>query len=163
MNWPLILVIAAALALAFGISPIYRQLYRWAEGWAFGDRCQATTPAVPLGTWCRRWRDHPGKHSTGWIPVPMGGRYLIRWKAMGSSDRRPTINQVRRARGVAPLPAAPTAESSTCSWCHTFNLLTTRYCKNCGHEAHVPRQDCRCSRCVNPIEDGADNDARSPY
>lgn len=38
--------------------------------------------------------------------------------------------------------------SRSCSWCHTSNLATTRYCENCHHEAHVARLDCSCPRCA---------------
>jgi hypothetical protein len=38
--------------------------------------------------------------------------------------------------------------SRSCSWCHAINPTTQRFCKDCSHEAHVPRMDCRCSRCA---------------
>jgi predicted amidophosphoribosyltransferase len=42
--------------------------------------------------------------------------------------------------------------SRTCSWCHASNSVRERYCHKCGHEAQVPRLDCRCRRC---LRDGA--------
>jgi hypothetical protein len=38
--------------------------------------------------------------------------------------------------------------SRSCSWCHTMNPAAERYCVECGHEAHVCRLDCNCSRCL---------------
>ncbi len=40
--------------------------------------------------------------------------------------------------------------SGSCSWCHAINPTTQRFCKDCGHEAHVPRMRCRCPRCARP-------------
>lgn len=37
--------------------------------------------------------------------------------------------------------------SRSCSWCHTSNPSTVEQCANCGHDAHMPRMDCRCGRC----------------
>jgi hypothetical protein len=37
----------------------------------------------------------------------------------------------------------------SCSWCHAMNPTTRRYCRECGHEAHVARMECRCPKCVD--------------
>jgi hypothetical protein len=37
--------------------------------------------------------------------------------------------------------------SRSCSHCHTMNVASERYCRSCGHEAHVARLDCQCTRC----------------
>ena len=38
--------------------------------------------------------------------------------------------------------------SRSCSWCHSMNPTAERYCRSCGHEAHVARLDCGCPRCT---------------
>ena len=38
--------------------------------------------------------------------------------------------------------------SRSCSHCHEINPATERYCRSCGHEAHVCRLDCQCPRCL---------------
>ncbi len=43
------------------------------------------------------------------------------------------------------------ATATSCAHCHTMNLDSTRYCAGCGHEAHVPRNQCQCPRCI-PVE-----------
>jgi hypothetical protein len=37
--------------------------------------------------------------------------------------------------------------TTSCGWCHAMNPTTERFCKECGHEAHVSRMLCRCPRC----------------
>jgi hypothetical protein len=37
---------------------------------------------------------------------------------------------------------------SACPWCHAMTPTTDRFCKDCGHEAHVARTLCRCPRCT---------------
>ena len=37
---------------------------------------------------------------------------------------------------------------TSCGWCHAMNPTTERFCKECGHEAHVSRMLCRCTRCA---------------
>ena len=36
--------------------------------------------------------------------------------------------------------------SRSCGFCHTVNPSTERWCRECGHEAHVARLACRCGR-----------------
>jgi hypothetical protein len=36
----------------------------------------------------------------------------------------------------------------SCGWCHAMNPTTERFCKECGHEAHVSRMLCHCPRCA---------------
>ena len=38
--------------------------------------------------------------------------------------------------------------SRSCSWCHSTNPASERYCRSCQHEAHVARLDCQCPRCA---------------
>ena len=38
--------------------------------------------------------------------------------------------------------------SRSCSFCHSMTPATERYCRSCGHEAHVARLDCQCLRCA---------------
>src|SRR5262245_53703967 len=38
--------------------------------------------------------------------------------------------------------------SSSCPWCHALNPVGARYCRDCGHEAHVVRAACRCNKCA---------------
>ena len=38
--------------------------------------------------------------------------------------------------------------SSSCSWCHRMNPVTTQFCEGCGHQAHASRLDCQCGRCT---------------
>lgn len=44
--------------------------------------------------------------------------------------------------------------STMCSWCHTVNDAEQRDCVNCGHDAHVPRQQCRCAACTVSVAFG---------
>lgn len=37
-----------------------------------------------------------------------------------------------------------------CSHCHTMNDVDVRECRQCGHDAHVPRSECSCINC-HPI------------
>lgn len=46
----------------------------------------------------------------------------------------------------------------TCSWCKNYNPLAVRLCRHCGHEAHVSRANCRCSRCAPAQARGANTD-----
>jgi hypothetical protein len=41
-------------------------------------------------------------------------------------------------------------ESRSCSWCHALNDVRAVTCRNCGHNAHVPRLHCTCEQCVSP-------------
>jgi hypothetical protein len=41
-----------------------------------------------------------------------------------------------------------TITSRSCSWCHRMNDADSRFCQECGHEAHVARLACRCRQCV---------------
>lgn len=34
-----------------------------------------------------------------------------------------------------------------CQWCGDIRGLDERFCEGCGHEAHVPRDQCACTRC----------------
>lgn len=36
----------------------------------------------------------------------------------------------------------------SCSWCDELVQIDAALCPTCGHEAHVPRAQCACSRCV---------------
>jgi hypothetical protein len=38
--------------------------------------------------------------------------------------------------------------SRSCSFCHSMNPASERYCRSCGHETHVARLDCQCPRCA---------------
>ena len=46
--------------------------------------------------------------------------------------------------------------STSCGWCHAMNPVAERFCKECGHEAHVSRLLCRCPRCARqqPADQG---------
>lgn len=35
----------------------------------------------------------------------------------------------------------------SCSWCHEQNPVERMMCARCGHEAQVPRGECRCFAC----------------
>lgn len=39
------------------------------------------------------------------------------------------------------------ASSDSCSWCHTMNPESERYCRRCAHEAHRLRSECECPSC----------------
>lgn len=41
--------------------------------------------------------------------------------------------------------------TTACSWCHTMNDAEQRDCISCGHDAHVPRTQCRCSACTTTL------------
>jgi hypothetical protein len=49
----------------------------------------------------------------------------------------------------------------SCGWCHALNPATERYCKDCGHEAHVSRMECRCPRCTRVPEPIAEQDVEA--
>jgi hypothetical protein len=34
-----------------------------------------------------------------------------------------------------------------CGWCRRFNPVSEPLCRECGHQAHVGRAQCACSRC----------------
>lgn len=36
---------------------------------------------------------------------------------------------------------------TSCSFCHTMNPITEKYCAGCGHEAHTSRMQCKCPQC----------------
>ncbi len=38
-------------------------------------------------------------------------------------------------------------DAESCSWCHMLNPMDRPICIGCGHEAHVPRAQCRCPVC----------------
>lgn len=40
--------------------------------------------------------------------------------------------------------------TGSCSFCHAMNAIETRFCAECGHEAHVARMDCQCPQCARP-------------
>lgn len=70
---------------------------------------------------------------------------------------KPTVqaDRDRRQRDVLESAltdlAAETAQrqqgtrSSSCSWCDTMNSSQVESCQGCGHDAHRPRMQCRCS------------------
>src|SRR2546430_2338288 len=49
--------------------------------------------------------------------------------------------------------------SRSCSWCHTTNPATGRFCRSCQHEAHVARLDCQCARCLRARRRAAGTEA----
>ena len=50
---------------------------------------------------------------------------------------------------------------ASCSWCHELNPTDRRLCSSCGHEAHVPRSRCSCTRCAQRSSRAASVDTGS--
>ena len=50
----------------------------------------------------------------------------------------------------------------TCSWCHSTNAETERWCQSCRHEAHAARLDCTCPRCSRARRRAVAGDAPAP-
>jgi len=55
--------------------------------------------------------------------------------------------ELERRLAASVAAGGPAQTYRSCSWCHTLNAATERYCTECGHEAHGTRRECRCPRC----------------
>ena len=65
-------VVAALVLVALLCAP---RAGRWLNAALWRERCECVQGMYL----CRRWRHHPGRHSTGWHAAPGAGRMIVKW------------------------------------------------------------------------------------